>query len=117
MLMVVDVVREGKRLFPGPAFDVWSFSETIAPFIRADSEARVELLRQYEAEGDGPAQNLLEAVVGKLGDPDALMAIIRSYLARRRPFDGALRFAIEAVAVGQRPAPGIAKAAVRDAGN
>jgi hypothetical protein len=66
------------------------------------------LLRKYEAEG--AAKDLLEAVVGKLGDPDALMAIIRSYLARRRPFDGTLRFAIEAVAVGQRPAPGWANA-------
>jgi hypothetical protein len=63
------------------------------------------LLRQYEAEGDGPAKNLLGAVVDKLGDPDALMAIIRSYLARRKPFDRSLRFAIEAVAIGQRSAP------------
>jgi NACHT conflict system protein len=53
---------------------------------------------------------LLEAVVDKLGDPDALMAIIRSYLARTKPFDGSLRFAIEAVAIGQRPAPGWANA-------
>jgi hypothetical protein len=109
VLMLIDVVREGKRL-PGHAFDVWSFSEKLAPFFRADSEARLELLRQYEAEGDGPAKNLLEAVVAKLGDPAALMTIIRSYSARRKPFDGSLRFAIEGVAVGQRPAPGWANA-------
>jgi hypothetical protein len=86
--MLIAAVREGKPLPRGQSLDTWSISERLAPLFRADPGARAELVRQYEAERNGPAKDLLEAIVAKIGDPDALMKIVRSYAARKKLFDG-----------------------------
>jgi hypothetical protein len=109
IFLFIDAVRQAQAL-PTHAYNIWSLSEKIASLVRDNSEAKAEILRRYVAERDGLAKNVLEAIVAKLADPDALMTIIRNYSAHSKPFDSFLRSAIEAVAVGQRSVPDWANA-------
>jgi len=49
---------------------------------------------------------MIEEVLAKSPDENVVLAMVRSYSKRGKPFDRTLRTAIEGVALGRRPAPG-----------
>jgi len=65
---------------------------------------RDEMLRRYEGMSGGQPKAIIESALAELADAPIMLALIRSYAADKRPFDGRLAKAVRNFAVGQRPA-------------
>ena len=96
--LIIDLICEGA--LPGRN----GFSEQrLAELAKRHSRVRAELLRRYASLPLGQPHSLLEAVLTEIADAEIVLAFVRDYARRKRPFGGNLANSIRETAVGKRP--------------
>jgi len=81
-------------------------SNKLSQIISGRSDLRAELVRRYQDPSLVACHSLIEEVLAKSPDESVVLAMVRSYSKRGKPFDGRLRAAIEGVALVRRPVSG-----------
>lgn len=81
----------------------WTLSRKLAEFIGSRPDLRAELVRRYQDPNLAACHPMIENVLTKSPDESVVLAMVRSYAARRKPFDGQLRIALEGVVLERRP--------------
>lgn len=84
----------------------WTLFRKLAEFIDSRSDTRAELVRRYQDPNLTACHSLIEGVLAQSPDESVVIAMVRSYAARRKPFDGQLRTALEGIVLEQRPVSG-----------
>jgi hypothetical protein len=100
---LLDLVCDGKLSTSRRGLDSWRFSRYMAEMLRKLPSIRDDLLQRYERMPGGQLKAILESALAELADPEIIPALIRSYAADKKPFDGSLYKAIRDIAVGERP--------------
>jgi hypothetical protein len=83
--------------------DAWTLYRKLAGAMRADSEFRTEVYRQYERDTCCAGCQILEMAIAETADEAGVLLLVRNYARRGKTFSGALPNAIRHVAVDQRP--------------
>lgn len=102
-IMLFDLACDPKGTGRKIKIDGWTLSNKLAEFINAHPDIRAELVRRYNDPKQLAGHTLIEEVLAKSPDDSVVLAMVRSYAAKKRPFDERLRSAIEDVALVQRP--------------
>jgi len=103
--MLFDLSCDPKLAGGKNKIDGWTLANKLAEFIGMRSDIRAELVRRYQDQKLAGCHSLIEQVLAKSPDESVVLAMVRSYTARRKSFDGLLHSAIEGVVLEQRPAP------------
>jgi hypothetical protein len=85
----------------------WWGSDALAQQLDGRRELRAELLRRYENPVWTACHPFIEQTLAKSPDPISILAMVSRYAAAGRRFDGALRSAIEGVALEKRSVAGM----------
>ena len=88
---------------------LWSIARDIAALSVELAGLQEELLRRFGM-ATGPARQVIELALAKLGGLSSVMALVRDHATHNRPFDGLLDEAIRETALAQVPAAGWAGA-------
>ena len=104
-LMFFDLVCDPAIVGAKKKIDGWTFSNRLAEFITTRPHLRSELVRRYQEAKFAACHPLIEQVLAKSPDSDVILALVRSYAARKKQFDNLLRTAVKEVALEQRPVP------------
>ena len=91
-------IKDGRNNIHG-----WQFTTKLAEFVGTRASLRAELVRRYQDPKYVASHPLIENVLVKCPDENAVLAMLHSNGARQRPFDVCLRTAIENVVVEHRP--------------
>ncbi len=102
-LMLFDLSCDPKVAGGKNKIGDWALSSKLAEFIGSRPDLRTELVRRYQDPNLATCHSLIEGVLTKSPDESVVLAMVRSYAARRKPFDGLLRSACEGVALERRP--------------
>jgi hypothetical protein len=103
-IMLMDFAASGGAGRGGGAGDAhWMASELLG-LIQRYPDLKAEVMRRYEAGGNGSGQAMFEYVLAELGDPEAVLTLVRAYAAVGRGFDGLLQRAIHEAALSKEPA-------------
>lgn len=78
-------------------------ADRLGAFARAHPAFRTELLASYSVAGTSRSQDILEAALLELVDPDAVLTVVRGMAARGAAFDYRLSRALLNLAIGQTP--------------
>ncbi len=90
----------------GKRVERYVLTDKLGEIIGKRPDLRSELLRRYEDPELAHCHPMIEEVLAKSPDERVVLAMVRSYSKRGKPFDRTLRAAIEGVALGRRSAPG-----------
>jgi hypothetical protein len=101
---ILDLICEGKVEGERGGMGVWQLSKQLASLARQFPPLHDEILQRYEKMAGGTPRAILAAALIDVADAPTLLALIRSYAAKKQPYDGGLSQAIEKLAIGQRPA-------------
>lgn len=98
VLAYVDLFNE--QVFGrGPnGVDAWHVGRQLAAYARKFPALNTELQKRYEAIGDNPARKVLEEFFGEAGGRNDLIAMVKTYAATSRRYDGQMSRAVEAIA-------------------
>jgi len=110
MRMLIDLVCNGGLPSTHGPIDSWWISRELSPLVQTHVELKSELLRRYQSAPDGTGRNVIERILSELGDSESVLAIVRTYAATGRAFDGLLMYAIREAALTKQPAAGWAGA-------
>jgi len=102
-LMIFDLLGDPEVAGGKNKIDGWTLSSKLAEVVGTLPSLRAELVRRYQDPSLFACHPLIEEVLAKSPDENVILAMVRSYWARRKPFDGHLRSAIEEVALERRP--------------
>jgi hypothetical protein len=86
--------------------DSFHLSRQLAHLAEEFPSFKEEMLQRYQRLNSGRAKSILESALVELADPSVIRALVRGYLADRRPYDGALSQALRNAALGRRPVEG-----------
>jgi hypothetical protein len=101
---IVDLICEGKGEGERGGMGIWRLSRQLASLARQFPPLHDEILQRYEKMAGGTPRAILAAALIDVADAPTILALIRSYAAKKQPYDGGLSQAIEKLAIGQRPA-------------
>lgn len=103
VLAYVDLFNE-QMFGRGPNnVDAWHVGRQLAAYAQRFPELNAELQKRYETIGDGPARKVLEEFFGEAADGQDLIAMMKTYTASNRRYDGQMSRAVEAVATEKVP--------------
>ncbi|MCQ8876199.1 hypothetical protein NP945_30610 [Mesorhizobium sp. LMG17149] len=83
--------------------DSWTVSNKVAGYLSSHPSFRVELIRRYQDPIFAPCHNLIEDILSKSPNENALLAMIHNYAQTGKPLDRRLREAVEEIALERRP--------------
>jgi hypothetical protein len=101
--MLFDLSCDAKIASGKNKINGWTLSNKMAGVFSMWPGLRVELLRRYQDPAFSGCHPLIEEVLAKSPDEGVVLALVRNYAARKRPFDGRLHSAIRELALEQRP--------------
>jgi hypothetical protein len=102
---LLDLICSGHPVGRVGGVDTWHLGQRFAEFAGKFPAFRAELIERYSTLAAGRAKVAVARALIEIADSDVVMAMVRSYAADVKPFDGALGEAVRNVAVGRRPAP------------
>jgi hypothetical protein len=103
VLTYVDLFNE--QVFGrGPnSVGAWHVGRQLAAYSRKFPELNAKLQKRYETIGEGPARRVLEEFFGEAGRGNDFIAMVKTYAASGRRYDGQITRAVEAVATEKVP--------------
>ena len=104
-LMLLNLLCD-PSLASGKKVEGYVLSNKLSQIIGGRPDLRAELVRRYQAPNLVASHSLIEEVLAKSPDESVVLAMVRSYAKRGKPFDGRLRATIEGVALVRRPVSG-----------
>lgn len=102
-LMLFDLSCDPKVAGGKNKIDGWHLSNKLADFVGTRPDFRAELVRRYQDPNLAACHSLIEEVLARSPNESVVLAMVRSYAEKRKPFDERLRAAIEGVALERRP--------------
>jgi hypothetical protein len=101
---LLELVCDGTLMSDRRGVDPWHLSQLLARLGEEFPAMRDEMMQRYEGLSDGQPKAIIESALAELANAPIVLALIRSYAADKRPFDGRLAKTVRGLAVGQRPA-------------
>jgi hypothetical protein len=102
---LLDLICSDAPIGRAGGLDTFHLGQRFAEFASKFPDFRTELIERCSTLGAGRANAVVQRALTEIADAEIVMALLRSYAANARPFDGALGEAVRHAAVGQRPAP------------
>jgi hypothetical protein len=105
-LLCVDLVIEGRIGTDSHSSDAWSLARQLAPYVEKFPELKPALRERYKAVAAGQSRDMLEQLIGEVGDSADFIEMVKTYVAEGRAFDGKMQRALREVTLWNEPVPG-----------
>ena len=102
--ILFGLIRNGAFAAAGRT-DTTTLSKKLARCIQSHEDLRREIYEQYVALPRGRDKAIVERAISEAADIKAIMMLVKSYAAQKKPFDGTLYESLRHVLIEERPSP------------